>query len=207
MTLACFWLLLTVVMRFAYPALAPLIFLALGVLPDRAHAQLPTPKAGGATPAGGAPPTARKVVANLGVDLGPDDQRLLGGYRLSLDKLDKFEAATKRLQDAVKTNPTLKSQLDTISSGAGKASLGDSISRIEVNGSAVVSLMKEAGTTPRDFILTPFSLYLAGKASVAKQGNPAVTLPPYAPGENVAFFDANRSRIEAMFKSIQGQGR
>ena len=194
--------------RIVLVPLVPLVFLALGALPGRAHAQLPppspAPRAGG-TPA--AVPTVRKVVANLGVELSLDDQRLLGGYRLSLDKLDKFEAATKRLQEAVKTNLTLKSQLETVGSNAGKASLGDSISRIEANGPAVVALMKEAGTTPRDFILTPFSLYLAGKASAAKQGNPAVTLPPYAPGENVAFFDANRVRIDTMFKSNQGQAR
>lgn len=194
-------------MRSAIPALTLLVPLSLGFLPGRADAQLPSasprPKAGAPASA----PTSRKVVAELGVDLSPDDQRLLAGYRLTLDKLDKFEAATKRLQAAVSTNPTLKSQLDSLGASGGKPSLADSIGRIEINSPAVVSLMKESGTTARDFILTPFSLYLAGKASIAKQGNPAVSLPPYAPSENVTFFDSNRARVETMFKNIQGQAR
>ena len=70
------------------------ILLALAATPVLAHAQTATPPPAGAS----APPTSRKKVIQTGLTFTPDDQKLLGGYRLSIDKMDKFMAATKRLE-------------------------------------------------------------------------------------------------------------
>ncbi len=179
------------------------ILLALAATPVLAHAQAPAPPATGAQ----APPTARKKVIQTGLNFTPDDQKLLGGYRLSLDKMDKFMAATKRLQEAVQKSPTLKSQFDAVGAAAKDKSLSENIGRLEVSAPEFVKLLKEAGTTPRDFILTPFALFLARSVSAAKQGDPTVSPPPYVPAENLAFVEANRTRIDSDLRTLQGQAR
>ena len=68
-----------------------------------------------------------------------------------------------------------------------------------------MEILRGAGTTPRDFILTPFALFLARSASAARQGDPAVSLPTYVPAENLAFVEANRTRIESDLRSLQSQ--
>lgn len=181
------------------------ILLALAATPVLAHAQTSAPPPAGA-PAP-PPPTARKKVIQTGLNFTPDDQKLLGGYRLSIDKLDKFMAATKRLQEAVQKSPTLKSQFDAVGAAAKDKSLADNIGRLEVSAPEFVRLLKEAGTTPRDFILTPFALFLARSVSAAKQGDPTVSPPPYVPAENLAFVEANRTRIDSDLRSLQGQAR
>lgn len=175
------------------------IFLALIATPALVHAQTPAPGS-----AGTAPPSARKKVVQTGLSFSPEDQRLLGGYRLNPDRLDKFMAANRKLQEAVQRNPALKNQFDAVGAASKDKSLSENIGRLETTAPEFVRLLKEAGTSPRDFILTPFALFLARSISAARQGDPTVTPPAYVPAENVAFVEANRTRIENDLRTLQG---
>lgn len=179
------------------------IFLALLASPVLARAQAPAP----APPPATAPPTSRKTVAQTGLNFSAEDQKLLAGYRLTTDKLEKFEAATKKITEAAKRDPSLKAQFDSVGSAAKGKSLTEGIGRIDTGAPAFVALLKEAGTTPRDYVLTSFSLVTATMGSFIRKSSPDAAMPAYIPAENIAFFESNRTRIETDFKSYQAQGR
>ncbi len=186
------------------------IFLALLASPVLAHAQAPaSPPPAKAPAAGGSPatPTARKTVAQTGLSFGAEDQKLLGAYRLNPGLLEKFETATKKVTEAAKRDPSLKAQFDSAGSAAKGQTLAEGIRRIESGSPAFVALLKEAGTTPRDYVLTSFSLVTATMGSFIRQSNPDSAMPAYIPSENITFFEANRTRIENDFRTYQGQGR
>lgn len=182
-----------------------LIFLALTGAPVLVNAQAPAPPATASTTS----PTVRKKVIQTGLNFSPEDQRLLGSYRLSPDRLDKFVAATRKLQEAVQQKPTLKSRFDAAGAASKDKSLSENIGRLETSApDEFIKILNEAGTTPRDFILTPFALFLARSVSAAKQqGDPSASPPAYVPRENVSFVEANRTRIENDLRTLQNQSR
>jgi hypothetical protein len=143
-----------------------------------------------------APRRARRSLINEA------DQPALAAYRLTPDKLDKFEATARRTVDAMKKNPALREQAGAAQSGNGGSgrTLDTTAADLEKQHPDFAALIKSAGWSVRDYLLTSYALLAAKTFSGVQQAQPGVSLPAYVSRENLAFVRANQTRVDAAFR-------
>ncbi len=138
-------------------------------------------------------------------DLAPADEKAIHDYRLSTSNTDKLVVAGKRVQELYDQDKALDKN-NPMTEGR---TFDDSVKRIEAHPQAV-SAMKNAGVTPREFVVGTFALMTAAMWSQMKKSYPQAVVPAYVNPENMKFIDAHPEvlqKFQAAFDRDNKKGR
>lgn len=134
------------------------------------------------------------AVADSSATIVRDATTDLRTYRLDMDKMRRYTAAAKLLDQESKTNPSL-----AIDVNVGNEPVSESIATVERN-DFVTDVLKRAGTNPKDFVMTIAAYLQAAKTSAALDADPNARIPAGQSAENVEFVRANRAEIDRLMR-------
>lgn len=121
-------------------------------------------------------------------------------YRLSKDKLDKYEAASQNLMVLSKKDPSMK---NAMSRDASAKTLDDSVKLMETKYPAAAAAIQKSGLSVHEYMIMTMALVTTTMAAgMKKSGQPLEHLPASVSPENLAFVEQNYPRIEKMLKSM-----
>lgn len=157
--------------------------------------------AGDTAAAGGAAPVAEASSADA-------DLRDVAKYELTMDKIDKYVAATRNMALAVKDlTPEQREKL----MGSGDAnSLDDYAAQIEREPMARDAI-RRAGLSSREFATLTMAYLQAGMADAVLQMRPdiknadSIAREMKANPANVRFVRANKAALDAKFKALEAE--
>lgn len=132
-------------------------------------------------------------------DLEGEDQKALAGYHLTLEKLDKFDAVSKKIGEAMPTDPQLTKEMSSGILNVG-STLNDALGQFDNRAPHLAAILKSAGTTSRDFVMTMFSVMFATTGQMMKQAEQP--LPAFIPADNVALAEKNAARFREVMNSV-----
>ncbi len=141
----------------------------------------------------------RTAVAQDG--MSDADKKALLDYKLTLDKLDKLEAVTKKVIVAAKADPQIKKEIQAIN--AEKEGSIDAINAtFDKLAPHLVAVLKSEGTDARDYLLGTISMLLASMGAATKTaGGNAQTLD-VVPADNLEFVEKNKERFDQVSKTL-----
>lgn len=129
------------------------------------------------------------------------DKKELQGYKLTLEKIDKLEAVTKKIVAAAKSDPQIKKEMQAIDTDKG-SSIGNINATFDKLAPHVVALLKAEGTDPHDYLLSLMSTMFAGMAASAKAAGGGDQLPDFIPPANIELAEKNGPRFEQASKTL-----
>lgn len=115
-------------------------------------------------------------------------------FTLDMGKMRRYAAAAKALDEESKRNPSV-----VIDVNIGKEPISESIATVERN-DFVTDLLKRAGTTPRDFVMTMGAYLQAATTSAALDANPSARIPAGQSSDNVEFVRSRRAEIDKVMR-------
>jgi hypothetical protein len=118
----------------------------------------------------------------------------LRSYTLDMDKMRRYASAAKLLDQESRSNPSL-----AIDVNIGNEPISESIATIERN-DFVTDVLKRAGTTPREFVMTMVAYLQAATTSAALDADPKARIPAGQNTDNVEFVRAHRTEIEPILR-------
>src|SRR5688572_23568451 len=118
-------------------------------------------------------------------------------YTLDMDKMRRYAAAAKALDEESQKNPSV-----VIDVNIGKEPVSESIATVERN-DFVTDLLKRVGTNPRDFVMTMAAYLQAATTSAALDANPNARIPAGQNADNVEFVRARRAEIDKVMKDAE----
>src|SRR5215211_6260921 len=113
-------------------------------------------------------------------------------FTLDMDKMRRYAAAAKLLDEESKKNPSV-----VIDVNIGNEPLSESIATVERN-DFVTDVLKRAGTSPSEFVTTMAAYLQAATASSALDANTNARIPAGQNAENVEFVRAHRAEIDKL---------
>ena len=116
----------------------------------------------------------------------------LRSYTLDMDKMRRYAAAAKLLDEESKKNPSV-----VIDVNIGNEPLSESIATVERN-DFVTDVLKRAGTSPSEFVTTMAAYLQAATASAALDADTNARIPASQNAANVEFVRAHRAEIEKL---------
>ena len=130
----------------------------------------------------------------------PDDadSKEYKNFRLTMENVNKFVAASKSLVKLSHDNPDLEKQME---SQADAKTIQDAVKTTEQY-PAVTAAIKNAGLTTRDFVVMTGTLMGAEMAVGMKKQGQIKQYPPSVSAENAAFVEQNWDRLNAMMKAV-----
>jgi hypothetical protein len=111
-----------------------------------------------------------------------------------MDKMRRYAAAAKALDEESKRNPSV-----VIDVNLGNEPISESIATVERN-DMVTDVLKRAGTTPTEFVMTMAAYLQAATTSAALDADPNARVPAGQNAENVEFVRAHRAEIEKLMR-------
>ena len=132
--------------------------------------------------------------------LSGEDARTLSSYKLSMDNVMKAAAASGSLNRLFAGDPALKNGYDKDSKGP--ATFDMQIRRLEKSPPSIVSAIRIAGLSPRDYFLTITSLLVSVRAAGMKERGRLQALPAGASAANLAFVETHKPEIRALMRAI-----
>ena len=152
-----------------------------------------------------APAAADAPSASPSAGSGFDD-RAIGAYPLSMDRLTRATQAGRNIRAAEKADPGLRERWhhkgEDVDSEDLNANLSALLSRIEGT-PAIKGAVESAGLSPRDFVMTTFALVSANAAAqMKKMGTPPEDsgLGAHVSDANVAFVSAHQADVAALME-------
>jgi hypothetical protein len=121
-------------------------------------------------------------------------------FVLTADKLDKYEAAVKAINEVQKDNPAIKKQMDDEDSRNPSNTIAGSVALIEKY-PPIANAIKGAGLTPHDFVVMTYTLINSAAAVQMKKVGTIKEYPDTVLLENISFVDKNYDRIKKIFNS------
>jgi hypothetical protein len=130
----------------------------------------------------------------------PDDadSKEYRNYRLTMDNVDKFVAASKALVKLSHDNPGLEKEME---SQQDAITIEQAVKTTEKY-PAVTAAIKSAGLTTRDFVVMTGTLMGAEMAVGMKKQGRINQYPPSVSPENIAFVEQNWDKLNAMMKAV-----
>jgi hypothetical protein len=113
-------------------------------------------------------------------------------YSLDMDKMRRYAAAAKLLDEESKKNPAV-----VIDVNIGNEPISESIATVERN-DFVTDVLKRAGTTPSEFVMTMAAFLQAATASAALDADTNARISAGQNAENVEFVRAHRAEIDKL---------
>lgn len=126
------------------------------------------------------------------------DSKEYRNYRLTMENINKFVAASKALVKLSHDNPGLEKDMESQSD----ASTIDEAVKTTEKYPAVTNAIKDAGLTTRDFVVMTGTLMSAQMAVGMKKQGQIKQYPPSVSPENAAFVEQNWDKLNAMMKSV-----
>jgi hypothetical protein len=121
-------------------------------------------------------------------------------FVLTSDKLDKYAEALKAMRKVQKDDPALKKQMDDDNSKNPSNTIAGSVATIEKY-PPVVTALKSAGLSPRDFVVMTYTLINSAAAVHMKKLGAIKEYPDSVLPDNAAFVEKNYDRISKIFNS------
>ncbi len=121
-------------------------------------------------------------------------------FVLTADKLDKYDAAVKAIRNTQKDNPGLQKQMDDDDSRNPSNTIAGSVAIIDKY-PPIVSALKGAGLSPREFVVMTYTLINSAAATQMKKAGTIKEYPDSVLPENISFVDKNYERIKKIFNS------
>ena len=134
-------------------------------------------------------------------DIPENDKKELQGYKLTLEKLDKLEAVTKKLVAAAKADPQLKKEMQAIDGEKG-GSISEINATFDKLAPHVVALLKAEGVDAHDYLLGLMSTMFASMSASAKAAGGAEQIPDFVPAANIELAEKNGPRFEQATKTL-----
>ena len=126
------------------------------------------------------------------------DMLEMRNYRLSMDKVDKFAAASQSLVALSKSNPAIRTAIP-----GGAKNLDEGAKLMESQSPAVAAAIQKAGMSVREYLLTSITLLTTRMVvGMKKQGQKLDQLPGTVSPENVAFVEQNYPKIEKLLTGL-----
>ena len=113
-------------------------------------------------------------------------------YTLDMDKMRRYATAAKLLDEESKKNPSV-----VIDVNLGNEPVSESIATVERN-DFVTDVLKRAGTTPSEFVMTMAAYLQAATTSAALDADTNARVPAGQNAANVEFVRAHRSEIDKL---------
>lgn len=126
------------------------------------------------------------------------DSKEYRSYRLTMENVGKFVAASKALVRLSHDNPDLEKDMESQSDAR---TIEDAVRTTEKY-PAVTAAIKSAGLTTRDFVVMTGTLMGAEMAVGMKKQGQIKQYPPSVSPENAAFVEQNWDRLNAMMKAV-----
>jgi hypothetical protein len=123
-----------------------------------------------------------------------EEDKVVAGYPLTMEKVEKALRASAALNKSMKTNPALVRELDA---AAREPTLAEQILHFDSN-PKIVTLLKTFEITPRDFCLTLKAVVMARMASLMPPKLPH----PAASGEHIKFYRDHQEEIERLEEDV-----
>ena len=134
-------------------------------------------------------------------DIPDADKKELQGYKLTLEKLDKLEAVTKKLVAAAKADPQIKKEMQAIDAEKG-GSMDAINATFDKLAPHVAALLKGEGIDAHDYLLGLMSTMFAGMSAAAKAAGGGAQVPDFVPPANIELVEKNQPRFEQATKSM-----
>ena len=132
------------------------------------------------------------------------DMLEMRNYRLSMDKVDKFAAASHSLMALSKSNPALKGSMR---GGTGAKTMDEGAKLMESKYPEAAAAIQKSGMSVREFFLTSVTLMTTTMvAGMKKQGQKFDQLPATVSPENLAFVEQNYPKIEKLLNGLSRRG-
>ena len=135
-----------------------------------------------------------------GAQASDPDQAEMTGFRLTMDNLDKFATASTGMLKYRKEKQSLE---DSMSNDADARTISGMVRTVEKY-PALVSVIKNAGLSVRDYSVMSGTLVTSAMAVGMKKQGLIPQIPPTVSAENAAFVDKNYDKIEALMKTLRG---
>ena len=134
-------------------------------------------------------------------DIPETDKKELQGYKLTLEKLDKLEAVTKKLVAAAKADPQIKKEMQVIDTekGGSMEAINATFDKLAPH---VVTLLKGEGIDAHDYLLGLMSTMFAGMSAAAKSAGGGAQVPDFVPAANIELAEKNQERFEQATKTM-----
>ena len=134
-------------------------------------------------------------------DFSDADEKALAGYRLTPEKLDHFDAVNKKIAAAMHDDPVLKKEMNSGVLNVG-STLDDALGKFDSRAPRLAAVLKAAGMSDRDYVLSLFSVMFATSGQMMKQYTPDKPLPAYIPAENVALAEKDPARFREVVRNL-----
>ena len=132
------------------------------------------------------------AVADSSATIVRDATTDLRSYDLDMEKMRRYGAAAQALDEESKRNPSV-----VIDVNLGNEPISESIATVERN-DFVTSVLKRAGTTPREFLMTMAAFLQAATTSAALDADPNARMPAGQNTDNVEFVRSHRAEIDKL---------
>lgn len=132
------------------------------------------------------------VAADTTATIVRDATSDLRTYTLDMDKMRRYAAAAKLLDEESKRNPSV-----VIDVNIGNEPISESIATVERN-DFVSDVLKRAGTTPSEFVMTMAAYLQGATTSAALDADTNARVPAGQNAENVEFVRAHRAEIDKL---------
>lgn len=128
------------------------------------------------------------------------DTVALAAYRLDDARLARFEAVIAAMDAQIKTDEAVRGEMEH--DEAKTDGIENFVNSIEKEKPRLLALIKAAGMTPREFVMTSYSLTMAMVYADLLRVQPASPLPDFVVRENIVFVRKNEERLTKLFQSL-----
>ncbi len=152
----------------------------------------------------GGPPGAHGPPGEHGPlrDLSPEDQKAIHDFKLTTSITDKLFDASQRIRTAAEKDPSMEKANPMLS---GK-SIDENAKKMEGH-AQVMSAVKGAGLTPKEFLVSTYALMTATIWSNMKKSMPQAQPPAYVNPDNVKFVEEHPEVLQKFQTAWQKSGR
>jgi len=124
------------------------------------------------------------------------DTREVAAYKLTTEGLTKYVKVAKALDELSKKEPSLKEK-ELLSSDNGQKTIDETVQVYE-RYPQVISAIKSAAFTPREFVVFTYALMTNSFALAFKQAGMLKDLPPGTSAANIDFIEKHQKEIKAL---------
>ncbi len=128
------------------------------------------------------------------------DSVALAAYRLDDLKLARFQAAIVEMDAQARNDEALKTELDRDEAKTG--GIDRFVQSIEKDKPKMLAIIKAAGLSPREFVLTSYSIMMAMVYADLLKAQPTTVPPDYIARENIAFVRRHEEQLAKLFEAL-----
>jgi len=128
------------------------------------------------------------------------DAVALASYRLDDLKLARFQTAIVEMDLQARSDEALKAELDH--DEAKSAGIEAFVASIEAEKPKMLAIIKAAGLSTREFVLTSYSLMMSMVYADFLKAQPTTIPPDYIARENIAFVRRHEQELAKLFESL-----